>query len=65
MKNGIFAAINIGASAFRMHVSEYVDGEERILEYLIKPFRLGKDTFSKGYIALENVYLATEILKKI
>jgi exopolyphosphatase/guanosine-5'-triphosphate,3'-diphosphate pyrophosphatase len=64
MKNGIFAAINIGASAFRMHISEYVNGEERTLEYLIKPFRLGKDTFSKGYIALENVYQATEILKK-
>jgi len=64
MKNGIFAAINIGASAFRMHISEYVKGEERTLEYLIKPFRLGRDTFSKGYIALENVYQATEILKK-
>lgn len=64
MKNGIFAAINIGASAFRMHISEYVNGEERTLEYLIKPFRLGKDTFSKGYIALENVYLAADILKK-
>lgn len=64
MKNGIYAAINIGASAFRMHISEYVKGEERTLEYLIKPFRLGKDTFSKGYIALENVYQATEILRK-
>jgi len=64
MKNGIFAAINIGASAFRMHISEYLDGKERVLEYLIKPFRLGRDTFSKGYITLENVYQATEILKK-
>lgn len=64
MRNGIFAAINIGASAFRMHISEYVKGEERTLEYLIKPFRLGKDTYSRGYIALENVYQATEILQK-
>jgi exopolyphosphatase/guanosine-5'-triphosphate,3'-diphosphate pyrophosphatase len=64
MKNGIFAAINIGASAFRMHISEYSDGEERVLEYLIKPFRLGKDTFTKGYISLENVYNAVEILRK-
>ncbi|PLX70850.1 MAG: hypothetical protein C0602_04925 [Denitrovibrio sp.] len=64
MKNGVFAAINIGASAFRMHISEYVNGKEHTLEYLIKPFRLGKDTFTKGYIALENVYLATEILRK-
>jgi exopolyphosphatase/guanosine-5'-triphosphate,3'-diphosphate pyrophosphatase len=64
MKNGVFAAINIGASAFRMHISEYVKGEERTLEYLIKPFRLGKDTFSKGFITLENVYQATAILKK-
>jgi len=64
MKNGIFAAINIGASAFRMHISEYVNGEERTLEYLIKPFRLGRDTFTKGYISLESVYAATDILKK-
>lgn len=64
MKNGIYAAINIGASAFRMQISEYVNGNEKTLEYLIKPFRLGKDTFSKGYIALENVYVATDILKK-
>lgn len=42
MKNGIFAAINIGASAFRMHISEYVNGEERTLEYLIKPFKIGR-----------------------
>jgi len=64
MKNGIFAAINIGASAFRMHISEYSDGEEKVLEYLIKPFRLGRDTFTKGYITLENVYHSVEILKK-
>lgn len=64
MKNGIFAAINIGASAFRMHISEYAGGEERTLEYLIKPFRLGRDTFTKGYITLENVYAATEMLRK-
>jgi exopolyphosphatase/guanosine-5'-triphosphate,3'-diphosphate pyrophosphatase len=64
MKNGIYAAINIGTSAFRMHISEYVNGQEHVLEYLIKPFRLGKDTFSKGYISLENVYLAADILKK-
>ncbi len=64
MKNGIFAAINIGASAFRMHISEYLNGEERTLEYLIKPFRLGRDTFTKGYISLESVYASTDILKK-
>ncbi|MGE4317267.1 MAG: hypothetical protein AB7E96_00070 [Deferribacterales bacterium] len=64
MKNGIFAAINIGASAFRMHISEYTDGEERPLEYLIKPLRLGRDTFTKGHITLESVYAATDILKK-
>jgi exopolyphosphatase/guanosine-5'-triphosphate,3'-diphosphate pyrophosphatase len=63
MKNKHFAIINIGASAFRMIISEYVDGKSKALELLIKPLSLGRDTFTKGYITLENVYKATEILK--
>ncbi|TYB36450.1 MAG: HD domain-containing protein [Flexistipes sinusarabici] len=62
MKNGIFATINVGASALRMQISEFIDHKERTLEYLIKPLKLGRDTFSKGYITLENVHNATEIL---
>lgn len=64
MRKGLFAIINVGASAIRMHISQFVDGEERIIEYNIKLLRLGRDTFTKGYITLENVYRATEILEK-
>ena len=63
MRNGIFATINIGASAFRMQISEFKGGEERTLESLLKPLRLGNDTFSNGHITLENVHNAVEILK--
>ncbi|WP_022851798.1 HD domain-containing protein [Limisalsivibrio acetivorans] len=63
MKNGLFASINIGASAFRMIICEYRDGEERVLETLVKPLGLGKDTFTKGYITLDNVYKATRIMQ--
>jgi exopolyphosphatase/guanosine-5'-triphosphate,3'-diphosphate pyrophosphatase len=63
VKTGHFAIINIGASAFRMLISEYLAGNDKTLEYLIKPLSLGRDTFSKGYITLDNVYRATKILK--
>ena len=52
MKNKHFAIINIGASAFRMIISEYVEGKEKTLEYLVKPLSLGRATFTKGYISL-------------
>jgi len=64
MKNGLFATINIGASAFRMHISEFHKGVDRTLETLVVPLRFGGDTFTKGYITLEKVYQATDILKK-
>lgn len=64
MKKGLFAIINVGASAIRMHISQYLDGKVTIIEYNIKLLKLGRDTFTKGYITLENVYLATDILSK-
>jgi exopolyphosphatase/guanosine-5'-triphosphate,3'-diphosphate pyrophosphatase len=63
MKNGIFAAINIGTSAFRMEIGSFVNGEYKELEYLIKSLSLGKDTFSKGYISSESIESAYKILK--
>jgi exopolyphosphatase/guanosine-5'-triphosphate,3'-diphosphate pyrophosphatase len=45
-----------------MYIAEFLR-QERSLDFLIKPLRLGKDTFSKGYISLENVKKSTEILK--
>lgn len=62
MKSGLFGIINIGASAFRMVIAEFRKNEVKELEYLIKPLRLGVDTFSQGYISLEHVKQATEIL---
>jgi exopolyphosphatase/guanosine-5'-triphosphate,3'-diphosphate pyrophosphatase len=62
MKNGLFGVINIGASAFRMQISEFVNGEQRLIEYLIKSLPLGKDTFTKGYITLETVKKSADIL---
>ncbi len=62
MKNNLMGIINIGASAFRMVITEQHKGYSKVLEYLIKPLRLGVDTFSQGYISLEHVKQAVEIL---
>ena len=62
MKSGLFGIINIGASAFRMVIAEFRQNEAIELEYLVKPLRLGVDTFSQGYISLEHVKQAAEIL---
>ena len=63
MKTYLYGIINIGASAFRMSVSEVSNRGVKEIDYLIKPLRLGVDTFSQGYISLERVKQATEILK--
>ncbi|MBZ4672735.1 MAG: hypothetical protein JG762_965 [Deferribacteraceae bacterium] len=63
MKDGLFAVINIGASAFRMQISEFINGEHRLIEYLIKSLPIGKDTFTKGYISLDSVKKSVEILR--
>ena len=62
MKTYLYGIINIGASAFRMAVSEVGKGYIKEIDYLLKPLRLGVDTFSQGYISLEHVKYATEIL---
>ncbi len=62
MKTYLYGIINIGASAFRMSVSEVGKGYIKEIDYLLKPLRLGVDTFSQGYISLEHVKYAAEIL---
>lgn len=62
MKNGLFGIINIGASAFRMQINEFVNGEGKVLEYLIKSLSIGKDTFNKKYISLETVKESAKII---
>lgn len=64
MRNSLYAVINIGASAIRMQISEFTNGKETLLEYLVSPLRLGRDTFSKGYITLESLNKAVDIMKK-
>ncbi|MGB9730742.1 MULTISPECIES: HD domain-containing protein [Calditerrivibrio] len=64
MKSSLYAVINVGASAVRMQISEFVNGKETLLEYLVSPLRLGRDTFSKGYITLESLNKAVDIMKK-
>ena len=63
MKTYLYGIINIGASAFRMAVSEVGKGYIKEIDYLLKPLRLGVDTFSQGYISLEHVKYAAEILR--
>lgn len=63
MKSSLYAIINIGASAFRMIISENKKGVLKEIDYLIKPLRLGVDTFSQGFISLEHVKQAAEILQ--
>ena len=63
MKTYLYGIINIGASAFRMAVSEVGKGYIKEIDYLLKPLRLGVDTFSQGDISLEHVKYATEILR--
>ncbi len=64
MKNGLFAVINIGTSAFRMEIGSFTDGNYKQLEYLVKSLSLGKDTFSKGFISSKSTEKAYEILRK-
>ncbi|RZD16122.1 MAG: HD domain-containing protein [Candidatus Acididesulfobacter guangdongensis] len=46
-----------------MHISEYSGKKERTIEYLVKSLPLGKDTFSHGYISLDNIYKSVKILE--
>ncbi len=62
MKTYLYGIINIGASAFRMAVSEVRKDGIHEIDYLIKPLRLGVDTFSQGFISLEHVKQAASIL---
>ena len=63
MKTYLYGIINIGASAFRMAVSEIEKDSIKEIDYLLKPLRLGVDTFSQGYISLEHVKQAATILR--
>ncbi len=62
MKSGLYAVINIGTGAFRLHIGSFVNGKYKVIESLLKSLSLGKDTFSKGFITLQNSFEAVEII---
>jgi len=62
MIKGLYAIINIGASAVRMSVIDFKQDRFKEIDYLVKPLPLGIDTFSKKYISLENVKKLVGIL---
>ncbi len=59
------AAIDVGSNYIRMSIAE-IDSEGRIniLEELIKPTNIGKDTFTTGRISAETIHDTCDILKK-
>jgi exopolyphosphatase/guanosine-5'-triphosphate,3'-diphosphate pyrophosphatase len=60
----IIAAIDVGANYLRMTIGEInTDGEVIILEDVVKPTNIGKDTFSKERICVETIHKTCEDLK--
>jgi len=60
------AAIDVGSNYIRMSIAE-IDSEGRIniLEELIKPTNIGKDTFTTGRISAETIHDTCDILKSV
>ncbi len=68
MNEKIFCVIDVGAGSIRCQISEIIPvlkHRVKTLEYIIFPLSIGMDTFLKGYIALDTVYLAADIFNKI
>ena len=61
-KHKIAAAIDIGSSVVRMHISQWDGRKVAILDKLEKPTQIGKEVFSTGYISFETVRSLSEIL---
>ncbi|MBZ9685435.1 HD domain-containing protein [Clostridium estertheticum] len=60
----IIAAIDVGANYLKMTIGEInTDGEVIILEDVVKPTNIGKDTFSKERISVETIHKTCEDLK--
>ena len=61
-KNKIAAAIDIGSSIVRMHISQW-DGHNIItLDKLEKPTQIGKEVFSTGHISFDTVRELSTVL---
>ena len=62
----LFAGIDVGTSAMRMHIAQYLPNNEdhpiRLLEELTHPVSTGADTFTHGFIRPETLYSICDIL---
>jgi len=60
----IIAAIDVGANYLKMTIGEInTKGEVRILEDVVKPTKIGKDTFSKARISVQTIHETCDNLK--
>ena len=60
----IIAAIDVGANYLKMTIAEInAEGEVKILEDVVKPTKIGKDTFSKARISVETIHETCDDLK--
>jgi exopolyphosphatase/guanosine-5'-triphosphate,3'-diphosphate pyrophosphatase len=58
------AAIDVGSNYLSMTVAEVkVDGRVRVIEDLIKPTNIGRDTFAEGRVAVETIHETCLALK--
>ncbi|WP_298838174.1 Ppx/GppA phosphatase family protein [Clostridium sp.] len=60
----IIASIDVGANYLKMTIGEInTQGEIRILEDVVKPTKIGKDTFSKARISVQTIHETCDDLK--
>jgi len=60
----IIAAIDVGANYLRMTIGEInAKGEVKILEDVVKPTKIGKDTFSSNRISVRTIHETCDDLK--
>lgn len=55
-KAKIAAAIDIGSSGVRMHISQWDGRQIVLLDQMEKPTNMGKEVFSTGYISFDTVH---------
>ncbi|HEY8891341.1 MAG TPA: HD domain-containing protein [Clostridium sp.] len=60
----VIAAIDVGANYLKMTIGEInTQGEVTILEDVVKPTKIGKDTFSKARISVQTIHETCDDLK--
>ncbi len=60
----LIAVVDIGATAIRMEIAAISpDGRRRMVDSLSQPVRLGKDTFTRGFLQRETIEDCVQILR--